>query len=71
MWPNTHFPADLVMFAEEILNGKLHFLCNINVYLGTTMVSARRYFGTSTTPAITSSKLTIQTLEQAVKYVQS
>ena len=23
----THFPADLVTFTEEILNGKLHFLC--------------------------------------------
>ena len=26
MWPNPQFPADLVVFAEEILNGKLHFL---------------------------------------------
>ena len=26
MWPNLQFPADLVTFAEEILNGKLHFL---------------------------------------------
>ena len=25
MWPNTKFPADLVTFTEEILNGKLHF----------------------------------------------
>ena len=25
MWPNTKFPADLVIFTEEILNGKLHF----------------------------------------------
>ena len=23
-----HFPADLVTFTEEILNGKLHFLCS-------------------------------------------
>ena len=23
------FPADLVTFTEEILNGKLHFLCGI------------------------------------------
>ena len=28
MWPNPQFPADLVTFTEEILNGKLHFLCN-------------------------------------------
>ena len=25
---SSHFPADLVTFAEEILNGKLHFLCS-------------------------------------------
>ena len=28
MWPNPEFPADLVTFTEEILNGKVHFLCN-------------------------------------------
>ena len=26
MLPNPQFPADLVTFTEEILNGKLHFL---------------------------------------------
>ena len=26
MWPNPQFPAGLVTFTEEILNGKLHFL---------------------------------------------
>ena len=25
MWPNPEFPADLVTFPENILNGKLHF----------------------------------------------
>ena len=25
-----NFPADLVTFTEEILNGKLHFLCSVN-----------------------------------------
>ena len=25
MWPNSQFPADLVTFTEEILNGKLNF----------------------------------------------
>ena len=28
MSPNPPFAADLVTFAEEILNGKLHFLCS-------------------------------------------
>ena len=27
MWPNPQFPADVVTFTEEILDGKLHFLC--------------------------------------------
>ena len=26
MWPNVQFPADLVTFTEEILNGELHLL---------------------------------------------
>ena len=25
MWPNSQFPADLVTFTEEILNGKFQF----------------------------------------------
>ena len=25
MWPNPQFPADMVTFTEEILNGKLFF----------------------------------------------
>ena len=29
MWPNLLETADLVTFAEEILNGKLHFLCSL------------------------------------------
>ena len=29
MWPNPQFPADLVTFTEEILNGKLHFLYRV------------------------------------------
>ena len=28
--PNLQFPVDLVPFAENILNGKLHFLCRVN-----------------------------------------
>ena len=29
MWPNLQETADLVTFIEEILNGKLHFLCSV------------------------------------------
>ena len=29
MWTNPEFPADLVTFTEETLNGKLHFLCSV------------------------------------------
>ena len=28
MWPNPQVTADLATFIEEILNGKLHFLCS-------------------------------------------
>ena len=28
MWTNPQFPADFVLFTEEILNVKLHFLCS-------------------------------------------
>ena len=33
MWPNLQKTADLVTFTEEILNAKLHFLCNANTTL--------------------------------------
>ena len=29
MWTNLQFPADLVIFTEEILNGKIHFLYSV------------------------------------------
>ena len=28
MQPNPQFPADFVIFTEEILNGKFYFLCS-------------------------------------------
>ena len=35
MLPNCQFPADLDKLTEEILNGKLHFLCSVvNLLLG-------------------------------------
>ena len=30
MRPNSQKTADLVTFTEEILNGKLHFLCSVD-----------------------------------------
>ena len=33
MLPNPQFPADLVTFTEEILNGKLHFFCSVKYAL--------------------------------------
>ena len=29
MWPNPQETPDLITFTEEILNGKLYFLCSI------------------------------------------
>ena len=37
MWPNPQETVDLVTFTEEILNGKLYFLCSAE--LGTTEFS--------------------------------
>ena len=31
MWPTPQLPADLVTFTEELLTGKLHFLCSETV----------------------------------------
>ena len=32
MWPDPQSPVDLVTFTEEILNGKLHFLCSETLF---------------------------------------
>ena len=32
MWLNPQETVDLVTFTEEILNGKLHFLCSEKVF---------------------------------------
>ena len=32
MWPNPQFPADVVTYTGEILNGKLHFLCSVSKF---------------------------------------
>ena len=31
MLANPQFPANLVTFTEEILNGKLYFFCNVDL----------------------------------------
>ena len=43
MWPNPQETVDLVTFTEEILNGKLHFLCsdsNVNIKTLTTFAKS-------------------------------
>ena len=30
MWLNMQYPAGLVIFTEEMLDGKLYFLCGMN-----------------------------------------
>ena len=32
MWPNLQFSAALVIYTEEILNSKLHFLCSVYLH---------------------------------------
>ena len=29
MWTNSQKIVDLLIFAKEVFNGKLHFLCNV------------------------------------------
>ena len=38
MWPNPQKTTNLVTFTEEILNGKLHFLCSEGEYNRTNIV---------------------------------
>ena len=33
MWPNPQETADLATVTEEILNGKLNFLCSVSIVL--------------------------------------
>ena len=42
MWPNPQFSAYLVTFTEEILNGKLQFLCSDGCFKG--ILAASDYF---------------------------
>ena len=45
MWPNLQETADLIFFAEEILNGKLYFLCS------DTITNANSFTAMHVTPA--------------------
>ena len=44
MWPNSKFPADLVKFTEEILNGELHFLRSVINWNRRIKVSFRKVY---------------------------
>ena len=43
MWPNPQKTVDLVAFTEEILNGKLHFLCSAQKYFCGVALYYNRY----------------------------
>ena len=43
MWPNLQFPTEFVTFTEEILHGKLHFLCNVEENLTSMKLSLEPY----------------------------
>ena len=69
--------SNLFTITEEILNGKLHFLFSDNTMahvfqkmkLPNHLYTGREWNG-HTQPAITCSKLTVETLEQGIKYAQ-
>ena len=42
MRPNQQFPADLVTFTKEIINGKLHFLQSVNQFWDATIEKTNR-----------------------------
>ena len=44
MCQNTQFSANLVTFTKEYLNGKLHFLCSVQVYLEVNIHLRRNIF---------------------------
>ena len=48
MCPNPQFPLDLLIFTEEILNGKFNFLCSVSSYkeqlLSCSTLSHRCYY---------------------------
>ena len=53
MWPNPQETSDLVTFTEELLHGKLHFLCSERNILGTLLIALN---GRKTLTALTELK---------------
>ena len=43
-WPTPHFPANLATLTEEILNGKLHFLCIVSWKVGLNLSLQKQVF---------------------------
>ena len=43
MLPNPQETSDLVTFTEEILNGKLHFLCSVYWAITNSSLASLRY----------------------------
>ena len=39
MWPNPQETTDLVTFTEEILNGKLYFVCAVQIIFSSVSVT--------------------------------
>ena len=37
------FPADLATFSEEIVNGKLHFLCSVSTSMNSGHLKEKNY----------------------------
>ena len=72
MRQNPQETADLVTFAEEIFNGKLHFLCSVEAatskcFTAWNFINKGQLFYL----IFVFSKSTIEALEKGVNYVQS
>ena len=78
MCQNPQFPADLVSFTDEILRGKLHFLCCVCMRALYLAIKVATYFhGVAINITVTWNPPNIypfksqqtETLEKRVKYV--
>ena len=64
MWPSPQEIPDLVTFTEQIPNRIVNFVCSVSL-----MSVIDSSLCKITQAAFTCSKLTIETLEQGMKYV--